>query len=235
MTGIYCIVNRLNNYRYIGATVDIYGRWKTHKRNAQNPQCKEYNKPLYQAMRKDGMQHFDLEIIEECDVDILPEREQYWIAFYNSMTHGYNQTPGGTGVKESNKQEGHPKHKVSLDDVIAIRTAYKQHERKRDVYQQYRNKINKTGFHKIWNGVTWPDIMPEIYTTENAKFHANNTSNPGTHNGRSKLTEDDVRTIRLRRKNGETLNAVYQDFAQKTTYGSFKNVWFGYNWKTIIV
>ena len=77
--------------------------------------------------------------------------------------------------------------------------------------------------------------MPEVYTEENKEFHKHNTANNGSKNGRSRLTEEDVQTIRLRRKNGEKLLDVYQDYADKLTYGSFTNVWTYQNWKNIIV
>lgn len=51
--------------------------------------------------------------------------------------------------------------------------------------------------------------MPEVYTEENKNFHKNNTGNAGSSNGRSKLTEEDVRNIRLRKKNGEESSIVY--------------------------
>jgi hypothetical protein len=77
--------------------------------------------------------------------------------------------------------------------------------------------------------------MPEVYTEENKVFHKHNTANTGSNNGRSRLTEDEVRKIRIRRKNGEILSDVYQDYKDKLTYGSFTNVWTYQNWKNIIV
>lgn len=77
--------------------------------------------------------------------------------------------------------------------------------------------------------------MPEVYTSENKAFHKHNTSNSGSRNGRSKLNENDVRIIRLRRKNKEKLLDVYQDYCDKITYGSFTNIWTYQNWKNIIV
>ena len=67
--------------------------------------------------------------------------------------------------------------------------------------------------------------MPEVYTPENKEFHLHNTGNKGSSNGRSRLTEEDVRSIRTRRKNGEQLKNVYEDYKDKLTKGSFKNVW----------
>lgn len=46
----------------------------------------------------------------------------------------------------------------------------------------------------------------EVYTSENKKFHSHNTGNTGSQNGRSKLTEQDVINIRIRKKNGEALS-----------------------------
>ena len=77
--------------------------------------------------------------------------------------------------------------------------------------------------------------MEEVYTPEIKEFHRHNTANKGSKNGRSRLTETDVRNIRIRRKNGEKLLDVYQDYQDKITYGSFTNVWTYQNWKNIVV
>ena len=66
--------------------------------------------------------------------------------------------------------------------------------------------------------------MMEVYTPENKTYHLHDTANKGSKNGRAKITEDDVRQIRLRRKNGETLKNVYADYADKLTKGSFTNI-----------
>jgi hypothetical protein len=77
--------------------------------------------------------------------------------------------------------------------------------------------------------------MNEVYTDANREFHKHNTANSGSKNGRAKLTEEDVRIIRTRRKDGEALSKVYEDYKDKITYGSFTNVWTYQNWKDIIV
>lgn len=78
--------------------------------------------------------------------------------------------------------------------------------------------------------------MPEVYTEENKDFHLHNTGQKGSENGRSKLTEEDVYKIRVRKKNGEKAEDVYEDYKSLgITFGSFKNTWHGYNWKHVIV
>lgn len=85
-TGIYLIENQINHKKYVGQSKNIYARWSGHRCDS-----KEKNLPLYFAMRKDGIENFKFSILEECEISQLAEREDYWIAFYNSyVPNGYN-------------------------------------------------------------------------------------------------------------------------------------------------
>lgn len=90
MCGIYKITNKINQKCYIGQSVDIKRRWRSHKNDAT-----KIDYPLYLAFHKYGIENFSFEVIEECDRDKLNEREIYWIEYYNSYYQGYNQTLGG--------------------------------------------------------------------------------------------------------------------------------------------
>lgn len=68
-------------------------------------------------MKKYGIEHFHVELIEETDSP--EEREQYWIKFYNSYGDGYNATMGGDSKKY-----------IDYDEIIKV-------------YQEVQN-INKT-------------------------------------------------------------------------------------------
>ena len=93
--GIYKITALHNNNIYIGQSINIYARWKSHWKETRSGSTT----PLHNAMRKYGKNGFLFEIIEECDQKIINEREIYWIKFYNSYKDGYNLTTGGEGVK----------------------------------------------------------------------------------------------------------------------------------------
>ena len=93
--GIYKITNLINDKCYIGQSINIQKRWNAHKRCYNIESYHEYNKVLYKAFRKYGIENFDFEIVEECKPDELNEREIYWITYYNSFKNGYNATPGG--------------------------------------------------------------------------------------------------------------------------------------------
>ena len=95
---IYKISNTVNNKIYIGQTSrTVEKRWNLHKRTAKNPSYLSYSYPLYQAMRKYGIDNFQIEVIEETDNKNLNEREVYWISYYDSYNKGYNMTLGGEG------------------------------------------------------------------------------------------------------------------------------------------
>ena len=229
MIGIYKITNKINNLSYIGQSTQIEQRFREHKKSYN--WYREKNKKLYKDILEYGINNFSFEILEECSIEELNNKEQYYIKYYNTYPDQYNMTPGG----QFNAEESHPSHKLTKQDVINIRTRYNNQEIKNEVYEDYKNLIGESGFHKIWNGDTWKNIMPEVYTTENKNFHKHNTSNQGSKNGRSKMTEQDVYQIRLRRKNGENIREVYKDYSNKLTYGSFTNIWSYQNWKNIVV
>ena len=95
MIGIYKITNKINGHAYIGQSTNIYRRWKRH----QNYEIEDAHYPLYKAFQKYGLENFNFEVIEECSVEQLNEKEIYWISFYDTFKNGYNQTAGGQGPR----------------------------------------------------------------------------------------------------------------------------------------
>lgn len=78
---------------YIGQTVRNYKtRWQQHKQQAK---VRPY--ALYRALNKYGVNNFYPVLIEECNNNLLDEREKYWIKFYHTKIEeeGYNLTDGG--------------------------------------------------------------------------------------------------------------------------------------------
>ena len=96
MAYIYQITNDINGKIYIGQTeFSIEKRFKEHCQDAFRDRNEK--RPLYAAMRKYGIEHFHIELIEETDNP--EEREVFWIENKRSFKNGYNATVGGDGKK----------------------------------------------------------------------------------------------------------------------------------------
>ena len=76
--GIYLIKNKINNHSYVGMSKDIKNRWKHHCHESNNPNSKEYQKTLYRAFRKYGINNFEFIVLEYCDEKQLREKEIYF-------------------------------------------------------------------------------------------------------------------------------------------------------------
>ena len=102
MAYIYQIINDINGKIYVGKTeLDIEKRFKQHC--AESQKSRSEKRPLYSAMKKYGLSHFHIELIEETDNP--SEREVYWIKEKGSYHNGYNATLGGDGTKLVNDKE----------------------------------------------------------------------------------------------------------------------------------
>lgn len=94
MCGIYKITNKVNGKSYIGQSCAIGRRWKSHRNTAFNYSAKNYENYLYRSIRKYGLDNFDFEVIEECLLTELDEKERYWISHFDTFNNGYNLTDG---------------------------------------------------------------------------------------------------------------------------------------------
>lgn len=116
MSKIYKIYNNINDKIYIGKTnSSIEERFKEHCSDCLKKE--EEKRPLYNAMKKYGIENFFIEEIEDCLPELASEKEIYWIGFYNSYYNGYNATQGGDGkmlynyslIAERLKEHPYPK------------------------------------------------------------------------------------------------------------------------------
>jgi group I intron endonuclease len=101
MIGIYKITNPKGKI-YIGQSVNIHQRHQNHKSYCG------IGVKLKNSYEKYGFDNHQIEIIEECDVNLLMEREEYWIQYYNSIKNGLNSKLGGnSGHRNTDWKERH--------------------------------------------------------------------------------------------------------------------------------
>jgi group I intron endonuclease len=123
MIGIYKITSPTGRV-YVGQSVDIEKRWKQH--------CSLYNKEtsaLTNSLKKHGVENHTFQVIEECSIDMLNERERYWQDYYDCVESGlnckYTSTNDKTGSlsDETSKKISLSKKgtKLSIESVLSIK------------------------------------------------------------------------------------------------------------------
>ena len=131
MIGIYKILSPTNKV-YIGQSVDIPKRWKQYK----GTECKQQIK-LNRSFKKYGVDNHKFEIIEECSLEQIDERELYWGIFYNVLgENGLNLRLGEGRGKCSDE--------TKLKKSIAMKGKKQTEEHKQKRFESYRNKNHIT-------------------------------------------------------------------------------------------
>ena len=225
--GIYKITNKINNKCYIGKSTNIESRWKYHIKNKNS--MAEYNKPLYKAFRKYGVENFSFEIIEELeDYSISNEREKYWIKYYNcyGKNKGYNATIGGDGgitCEDPRIKYG----KLTYEEVIYLRKRFAECKYPSSyIYEcEFKDKISRRGFQAIWLGENSKDILPEVFTEENKQKNLQlGRLYEGLLRRRKKLSLEKTLEVREKIKQGESRKSIWLlEFKDIYTEGGFRD------------
>lgn len=222
MIGIYMVKNKINNKSYIGQSVEIETRWRKHKSLFDFGSVNL----LRLALIKYGIENFEFLILEECLIEELDQKEEYYIKKFNTQDEGYNILPGG----KTNHGENNPNAKLKIEDVIFIRKIYnsKTDLTKKEIYNEFfKDKVGWRGFEKVWSGDTWKTIKMEVYNEENKSYYKHQAKAVfGSKNQNSSFTDEEVITIRNRYVN-ETGREIYKDYENKITYSGFERVLLG--------
>ena len=92
-SGIYKITRIKTGEIYIGKSTDIKKRWGEHTKTAYGVGSIAHS-VLHTTIKKDGIENFTFELLEEVPKEKLTEREKYWITFYDSKNYGLNERNG---------------------------------------------------------------------------------------------------------------------------------------------
>lgn len=91
---IYLISNDINNKLYVGQTTQTLAkRFRGHCCYSKSDRSK--NMHIKRAIHKYGKDKFHISLLEICPIELINEREEYWISLFNSYKDGYNLTLGG--------------------------------------------------------------------------------------------------------------------------------------------
>jgi len=85
MIGIYKIESPSGRI-YIGQSINIERRKDSYSKLQD---CKKQTR-LYNSLKKYGFDHHTFEVVEQCLIEQLNERERYWQDYYNVLLEGLN-------------------------------------------------------------------------------------------------------------------------------------------------
>jgi group I intron endonuclease len=242
---IYKIVNNITNEFYIGQAKDLKKRvFYHHYCDWDNPNCKIYNSPLYVAIREYGLSNFSISILEECSIEMLDEREIYWIKETNATECGYNRSEGGKLLhpninspeakekrrqsfmnNENNRGEHHPRAKLKEQQVVEIRQRYIDGESIDDIWKDFKDIYpSRETFKNIIFGKTYKYIG-NIPNKNQIRYTNKNKT----------IGKIPIETIKALRKEREEHGTSYPKLAAKygmstatahkiVTYQLYKNV-----------
>ena len=136
---IYMYINKINGKYYIGKAKNFNNRHSSHIYASKNKNNRAYNYPIHKAMRKYGIENFNIIILKEnlktnCLMDLY---ECYYIIKYNSLSrNNYNASSGGNG--------GNPYAGKTKEEIDKIRNKISASEKGRIITEEHRKKIGES-------------------------------------------------------------------------------------------
>lgn len=122
---------------------------------------------------------------------------------------------------------------MEYDEILDIRERYNNGEYWKSVYEDYKHKFkNEMSFWRLYSGLTFKLIMPEVFTKENKKIHSS-LKRSGSNNSHSVLTIEDVKKIRQLHLEGKTNKELYQLFSQ-VSQATIRDIINYKTWKNVI-
>lgn len=81
--GVYVIINKKNNKRYVGESIDIIKRWETHKNILKKN--KHHNYELQKDFNEYGLENFEFTLFLVLDNSIPDEVSKYLCLLYEDV------------------------------------------------------------------------------------------------------------------------------------------------------
>ena len=159
---IYLISNDVNNKLYVGQTIQTLNK-RFNGHCCYSKSDRSVNMYIKRAIHKYGKDKFHITLIEECPINLLNDREKYWIAFYDSYNNGYNLTKGG---QDSNYFNLH-----RLEDTVDIKkfTEYIIEFRPLAIEVASHFGISKCSVYNLIKRLDNPNLVLNSYNPRKAK------------------------------------------------------------------
>ena len=143
--GIYCIRNKTNFKCYVGHAQYVARRLYEHKYHLERNSDKAT--ALQRAVNKYGLDNFEFTVLEMCSLDVINDREIWWIAELDShnKNHGYNLSTGGESGLRGYKFPPEFGAKVSASKLAQHKVLTDEHKQKISIAQKGKKKPEGMG------------------------------------------------------------------------------------------
>lgn len=219
MKGIYKFQNKINQKIYIGQSVNIEERYKSHKRNYNNL---KKDTLFYRAIRKYGWKNFTFETIIENDnftKEDLNILEIYYINYYDSYNKGYNMNKGGNFTSSDKKIN----EKIASDIKNDIKNSQLNFDEIANKYKVSNSLISMINCGRIW------------ITDENYPLRKQAWARKGELNGKAKITDFEVMELRKMYVN-ISLTEIFNNFnLHNLSFSEMKKIIYGVQFKHLPV
>jgi group I intron endonuclease len=241
--GIYQIVNKINQKKYIGSSIRLLGRKKRHFSELN---CNiHHSQALQRAYNKYGKDNFNFFILEYCEDEKLLEREQYYL---DNLKPEYNicKIAGNClGIKQS--KESIDKRNISLQkywEVEGLKRPYSKQNKtkKKELNFQIKEQQNvrnlkivkdlKSGIRQDVIAKKY-NLSPSVITQLKKKNNIVTEISKGNNNGFSKLTEEQVKEIKYLLKDKVKQQIIADKYNVKLR--TIKAIQSGQNWNHITI
>lgn len=141
ISGIYRIINLENDKSYVGSAVNIANRWRRHKNDLKKN--KHHSILLQRSFNKYGIDKFKIEILEECCLEKLIEKEQYYIDYYNPEYNICKIAGSTLGRKESEELRLRRREYALKNNIKPPESTYAPRRKPVNMLDDNFNIINK--------------------------------------------------------------------------------------------
>ncbi len=188
MTGIYKITSPTNKI-YIGQSVDIERRKNDYKKYV----C--HTGKLKNSFKKHGFENHTFEVIEECSIELLNERERFWQDFYDVLG------PNGLNLKLTNTTD----RSGVFSEELKQKLSDSQKSLKKVLTEEHKLKLLKANTNRIHSEqCRKKNTEGQLrYWTDERKLERSK-NNPN-----SKFTETDIINIRNSKLSQTELGKLY--------------------------
>lgn len=182
--GIYRISNTKTGKAYIGSSIRVESRIRTHQKcllRGDHP-----NNKLQRSWHTHGSQVWTFELVEVCHKEDLIVREQHWIDLLDSCSNGYNIAP------YADHREHAPETRRKIGEA--------NRKRGKDLTSAIGRKVGEA------NRMRSPELKAEIGKKSRGRIHSPETkakiSSSGKGKKRSPETRERMRLAALIREEG---------------------------------